>query len=180
MKLKNIITLCAAVFLLTGTAVQAGNNSESRTGNILKNVIDLFTGKDSKKETVDPETPGAHGRARAVEQIDRNIDRKGGSHPGLENARGNVMRGRPAGRTAGAEKSQDSALDQIIDDIADSAKDEIDRRTGQRENYRDGRDGRRGRGYEDRERHEDSTRSRPGHGSTPEGRPRPRPGRGNE
>lgn len=131
--MKKLLAAALTCTLLTATPAFAdpkGAGVEKTTENALKNivdsVVDTLTGKndnDKKAET------GSKGRENALNQIDKNIEKHGGSHKGLENARAAVAKTHK-GEKIKAEKAGGSAADKTVESVGEVVKTSINQALG--------------------------------------------------
>lgn len=124
--MRKILLPILAVILSIGfsTSTYADHNDVTKTHdnrNIFERigdaVVDIFTGGDDDEH--DHKT-GKGGNSNALEQIDRNIEKHGGSHHGLENARRNVAKNK-------SYKDHDDDDDKgLIEEVAEDIADDIE------------------------------------------------------
>ncbi len=122
MKRLAVLALATCALLSAPVAFAKEEQATGMKGALEKtidNIAKIFTG-DKAKDAVENEK--ATGNENALKQIDKNIEKHGGSHKGLENARANVAKKSAAKTTA---KADESLTDKIVKDIADGAKKEL-------------------------------------------------------
>lgn len=117
--MNKVYYLALTVFCLSAfsPAAYAKEKTEEGVFQKIKNaVVKVFTGEDheSSKNT---------GNQNALNQIDKNLEKHGGSHKGLENAHAAVSKSKKGGDY---DHGHDSVIDEIADDVEEAIEDASD------------------------------------------------------
>jgi len=127
---KFLMITTALVFLQIPANAQAGNNDggglTEAIGNVIDDVVEVFTGENDENDTNSNESSGETGRENALNQIDKNIDKHGGSHHGLENARRAVSKTKQKYvNDIDGDGDTEELIDVIIEELGDGVKEEL-------------------------------------------------------